>query len=401
MSYSVWRGRCILLIIGTLFFLMIGVQYAQADQVKPALVEITTQADGQVKVEIRASIEALLTGINARFTNTQDAPQAAEYDVLRKLPADQLYQQFVEFVPDFLAAIRLTADDQPIVLQLDDVQIPAPGYTQVPRISRLSLSGHLPAARQHVRWFYPAVLGDNAVRLRQVDVAAEIWLWSDWQWIRDNQPSQPFALQATAVPHSSLQHIVEYTQIGFAHIIPLGMDHLLFIVGLFLFGGGWRALFWQVSLFTLAHSVTLGLGLTGWVHVSSVWVEPLIAASIVFIALENIDWRGYRGQTKHSIAEYRPIAYSRLSIVFGFGLLHGLGFAEMLSAFGMPTGAFVPALIGFNLGVELGQLTVIATAFVLTAWFRSQAYYYRRIVMPGSIGIALVGLLWTLERLSS
>ena len=374
-------------------------QLAQADVVKPALVEISTRADGQVSIDIRASLEALLTGINARFKNTQDAPQAAEYDELRQLSAAELGNQFAAFVPILLTAIRLTADDKPIDLQLVDVQIPAPGYTQVPRNSRLLLHGKLPAASQSLRWYYPAVFGDNAVRVRQVDAQADIWLWSDWQWIRDDSPSQPFVLQTKSPARSSWQHVVDYVQIGFMHIVPLGADHVLFILGLFLFGGGWRALFWQVSVFTVAHSVTLGLGLAGWVSLPSVWVEPLIAASIIFIALENIGWRFISGRSALSTVPLQTASCRRLCVIFGFGLLHGLGFAEMLSAFGLPSDAFLAALLGFNLGVEAGQLVVLAAAFTLTCWIRSPVHYYRWVVVPGSACIALVGVMWTLERL--
>ena len=379
--------------------LSLMVQIAQADVVKPALVEINTQADNQVMVEIRASLEALLTGINARFTNTQDAPQAAEYDALRNLSAAELGEQFDVFVPALLTAIQLTADDQPIDLQLINTQIPAPGYTQVPRISRIMLRGQIPAASQSLRWYYPAAFGDNAVRVRQVDAQADLWLWSDWQWIQDDRPSQPFGLHAKPTALSSWQHLVDYVPIGFRHIVPMGADHLLFILGLYLFGGGWRALFWQVSVFTVAHSVTLGLGLAGWVSLPSRWVEPLIAASIVCIALENIGWRLISRRSAILTARTQVLSIRRLSIIFGFGLLHGLGFAEMLSAFGLPSGAFLAALLGFNLGVEAGQLVVIAAAFALTGWIRHPVYFRHWVVVPGSVCIALVGAAWTIERL--
>ena len=367
----------------------------RADVVRPALVEITAQADGRIILEIRASLEALLTGINAAYQNTQDAPQAAEYDALRQLPAHELQQRFLSFQPQFLRAIQLTADQQPISLRLDDLQIPPPGYTQVPRISRLSLSGQLPATSQTLKWYYPAQFGDNAVRLHQTDPASDSWHWSDWQWLRTDTPSQPFTLHVIAPRPSTWSQLVDYSVTGFRHILPLGADHILFILGLYLYSIRWSPLIWQVSLFTLAHSLTLGLGLIGWVQLPSQWVEPLIAASIVFVAFENL-----RQPARPPDTSLSP-DLQRLLIVFGFGLLHGLGFADMLQAFGMPKNAYLTALVGFNLGVELGQLTVIAAAFALTGWLRRQPAHYRHwIILPGSGLIGLIGLYWFLQRLT-
>ena len=368
---------------------------ASADMVRPALVEITAQADGRIILEIRASLEALLTGINAQYQNTQDAPQAAEYDALRQLSAAQLGQQFASFQPQFLRAIQLTANQQPISLNLDEVQIPPPGYTQVPRISRLSLSGQLPANSQTIQWYYPARFSDNAVRLRQTDPAADIWHWSEWQWLRTDTPSTPFNLHVIAPEPSIWSRLVDYGVTGFRHIIPLGADHILFILGLYLYSTLWRQLIWQVSLFTLAHSLTLGLGVLGWVQLPSEWVEPLIAASIMFVAFENL-------RPPPATSAINPARnLRRLLLVFGFGLLHGLGFADMLQAFGMPAAAYFTALMGFNLGVELGQLAVLAVAFALTGWLRRQPNHYRRwVVLPGSTLIGLTGLIWTLQRLN-
>ena len=388
----------------------------QADVVRPALVEISTQANGKVIVEIRASLEALLTGINARYRNTQEAPQAAAYDALRLLPAPALQQRFVAFQAAFLAAIQLRIDQQLIDLSLDALQIPEPGYTQVPRISQLTLSGDLPTPRYALQWYYPARFGDNAVRVRQVDTQANHWHWSDWQWIRHDQPSRPFALQQSNPSTSLLHYVIEYVGIGFTHILPLGADHILFILGLYLFGNRWRPLCWQVSVFTLAHSLTLGLGLAGFIRLPAAIVEPLIAASIVYVAIENIGWHTllrpvvgkipdqvqhalpttwYTPPTNHTLALPRH----RLGVVFGFGLLHGLGFAAMLQTFQMPPEAFYSALLGFNLGVELGQLAVLVIAFALTGWLRNHQYYRRWVVVPGSVGIALIGLFWMVERL--
>ncbi len=115
-------------------------------------------------------------------------------------------------------------------------------------------------------------------------------------------------------------------------------------------------------------------------------VEPLIALSIAYVGIENIF--------------AKKLHRSRLLLVFGFGLLHGLGFASVLSDFGMPAGDFAEALISFNIGVELGQLAVISIAFIsLRFWFQDQNRYRRLVIMPGSAFISIIGLYWFLERL--
>ncbi|RFC45609.1 MAG: HupE / UreJ protein [Verrucomicrobia bacterium] len=174
---------------------------------------------------------------------------------------------------------------------------------------------------------------------------------------------------------------------GFGHVVPEGLDHILFVLGLFLLGRAWRPLVWQVSAFTLAHSVTLALATAGKVNAPSKVVQPLIAATIAFVAVENI-WRG-------------RYTHSRLAVVFVFGLVHGMGFASALGDLSIPKGSTLAALGGFNLGVEGGQLAVIAGALVLTGWLRNEQTFRRWVAIPGSALIGLTGVYWTLERLVS
>lgn len=172
---------------------------------------------------------------------------------------------------------------------------------------------------------------------------------------------------------------------GFVHVVPLGMDHILFVLGLFLLSRHWKPLLLQVTAFTLAHTLTLGLAATGMVQVPASVVEPIIAGSIVVIALENIFY-----------PRYTPW---RLLVVFIFGLVHGLGFAGALSRLDLPASALLVGLLGFNLGVELGQLTVIAAGLVLTIWLRDPDRYRKAVVIPGSLAIAAMGAYWMIERL--
>lgn len=357
-----------------------------ADIVKPALVEISINTNGTYQVEIRASIEALLTGINTRYRNTQDAPNAGEYDALRVLESEELQAAFTPFRERFTGEIRLLFDDRPVPLTVTRVVIPEPGYTKVPRISVIYLEGDIARSVQNVRWYYPQVFGDNAVRVRQVDEVNEKWHWSDWQWLRRDEPSEPFALTEVFTQPPVTAVIRTYLAAGFDHILPRGMDHILFILGIFLLSVRLRPLLWQVTMFTVAHTITLGLSMSGIFSLPAFIVEPLIALSIAWIGIENVFARTLRR--------------GRLALVFGFGLLHGMGFASMLKDFGMPDHAFFTALFSFNAGVELGQLAIIALAFLAVGlWFANRAWYRQVVVVSGSLAIAAVGLYWTYDRI--
>jgi len=357
-----------------------------ADVVRPALVEISVDARGSYRVEIRASIEALLTGINARYKNTKDSPNAQAYDDLRVLGAEQLMQAFKPFRGEFTQSIRLLFDSNEVATRIHSVDIPEPGYTKVPRISEIILKGEIDHSVQRINWYYPAAFGDNAVRVRQVDEDNDKWHWSEWQWLRKDQLSEPFSLNEVFSRQSSTQVMLSYVLAGFEHILPKGLDHILFVLGIFLLSTRLHPLLGQVTMFTLAHSITLGLAMNGIIELPANIVEPLIALSIAYIGIENL--------------LSKQLRKSRLVLVFCFGLLHGLGFASVLKDFGMPDDAFMEALIGFNVGVELGQLAVIVLAWLcLRIWFRDPTLYRKLVIIPGSLLISLVGLYWTWDRI--
>ncbi len=361
---------------------------ANADAVKPALIEITADVIGETRIEVRASIEALLTGINARYTNTKQAPNAQQYDELRKLSSSKLAEKFKSFEEEFLRSISLTADGRKVPLRVQSVRISPPGYTKVPRISLINLVGPLDRDSRNLKFYYPARFADYAVRVRQVDKEAGKYHWAEWQWVRDDKGSRVFSLDDLFTRRPLHKVIWSYMTIGYVHILPKGTDHILFILGLFLFSTKWRPLLSQVTMFTLAHTLTLGLTMAGYINLSERIVEPLIALSIAYVGFENI------------INRTQTIGKGRLAMVFGFGLLHGMGFARMLADFGMPPNAFFTALFSFNIGVELGQLTIIGVAYALVGlWFGNKPYYRARVIVPASALITIIALYWVVERL--
>ncbi|MDF1811933.1 MAG: HupE/UreJ family protein [Verrucomicrobiales bacterium] len=172
---------------------------------------------------------------------------------------------------------------------------------------------------------------------------------------------------------------------GFLHVIPLGMDHILFVLGMFLMTRKWKPLLLQVSAFTVAHTLTLWLASAGWVNLPPKIVEPIIAASIVVVAVENIFQKEYR--------------HWRLLIVFSFGLIHGLGFAGVMSTKLDSTQSLLVGLVGINIGVEIAQIGIIIAALILTSFVAKNPAVYRKfVVIPGSILIAAAGIWWVLER---
>ena len=177
-----------------------------------------------------------------------------------------------------------------------------------------------------------------------------------------------------------------YLVTGFKHIVPLGFDHILFVLSLFLLSPKLKPVLWQATAFTVAHSITLGLAMFKVITPTPAIVEPIIAISIVYVALENI---------------FSPrLKKSRVGVVFLFGLVHGMGFANALTTMGLPQNAYLTSLIMFNVGVELGQLTVILTAFFLFGkWFGNKPYYRKYIVIPLSVCIVIIAAYWTVQRL--
>jgi hypothetical protein len=245
----------------------------------------------------------------------------------------------------------------------------------------LQFTGPVPPGARVCRVTYGLVLGSYALTLVNADGASSAPVWAV-----GGRPTADLDLRAGFVAPPWWATLGEYVALGFTHILPKGLDHILFVVGLFLLGTRWKPLLLQVTLFTIAHSVTLGLSMLGIVSLSPAIVEPLIALSIAYVAVENL-----------FTAELSPW---RGALVFVFGLLHGLGFAGVLGELGMPAGQFTVALVAFNVGVELGQLAVIALAMLAVGWWRATRLdvYRRWVVVPVSLAIAAVGLYWTVTR---
>ena len=264
---------------------------------------------------------------------------------------------------------------------------PAIAYSVEPPVDATSataaiihLTGEIPTSARNFSWNFGWTFASYALTIRSAATDDPVI-----EWLEGSQSSEPFALASPAKPVSRLSTALLYLKLGFTHIVPLGLDHVLFVVGIYLLCGRARAVLLQVSAFTFAHSITLGLSMYGLLNVSPKIVEPMIAISIAYVAIENL-----------FLSELKSW---RVALVFAFGLLHGMGFAGALKELGLPRSEFVTALLTFNLGVEAGQLTVIGTAFLLVGLLLFAAPLYRgRIVVPASAAIAGTAVYWTIQR---
>jgi len=301
---------------------------------------------------------------------------------------DAVATQLQSLLPRFDGAFR-----QRVKLQFDEsIAHPEVGYSLTAAadgssaaIATIRLTGTVPRDARHFTWSYGWTFASYALTVKVSDRSDT---FAVTEWLEGGERSAPFALTAPAPTIDRLGTAWRYLRLGFTHIVPSGLDHMLFVLGIYLLNGRARSVLSQVTAFTVAHSITLGLSMYGVVAVPPRLVEPLIALSIAYVAIENV-----------FLSELRPW---RVALVFIFGLLHGMGFAGALKELGLPRGEFAMALLTFNVGVEAGQLAVIGTVFLLIGWYgANRAWYRSRVVIPASVLIACTSAYWTIERLVS
>jgi len=355
---------------------------AEAHPAQFTTLHVRLNADGHFDASL--NIDILSFALGETSANTSNEQLEALLNGSRTNLANCLSDAGEHFRQEVV--VRTDAGDAAIatwhVPDLADVDAVLAKHLQPPILmpGLIRFSGRLPASAREVSIRLPYVLDNTLQVLELPDGNSHVEPVSAGSY----SSKVPIALKAPG-KWDMLVSIGRYMLVGFHHIIPQGQDHILFVLGLFLFSTRIKPLLWQVSAFTLAHSITLGLALYGVVRLPSAITEPLIAASIVFVAVENILAKGRQ-----------PWRYA---VVFCFGLIHGMGFASAFTNAGLPRQDFLIGLVGFNLGVECGQLAVIIGAFLAVGWFRARPWYRKGIVIPVSSAIALTALFWTLQRL--
>ena len=340
---------------------------AGAHEIGKTQVTATFRPDGTYQIDILVDPDALLTKLEV-YAGLPVSTGMARTERDRRI--DALQRVFVERV-----SVRFDGGSVPPRFEYRPV-VAFNDLAQVPSVVRLT--GDIPKGAGVFTFSYGLAMGSYALNVRVDDSPLQT------TWVEGAAPSAPASLVAPPPPLTPAEIAWQYFGLGFTHILPKGLDHILFVVGIFLLSTRCKSVLLQVSTFTVAHSITLGLTMYGLVSLPARVVEPMIAVSIAYVAVENL-----------VTSELKPW---RLALVFAFGLLHGMGFAGVLRDLGLPRADFLTALVTFNAGVEAGQLAVISAAFLLVGWYCSRSWYRNRVVLPTSASIACTALYWSIER---
>jgi hypothetical protein len=350
---------------------------AAAHDLELTRVLLLVRSDGSFQADVVCDLDALALGVSP------SADSQRLYEILTALPADERLRRLEALRGLLGRRLRVTFDGQPAGFEVSFPQAgrPSPAGAEPSYLGLLArLEGAVPPAAATVSF-----RASRAFPPVELTVLEEGTLSGTRLPLQRGEESPVHRLGEAAGGRLDLPVAARYLVLGFWHILPRGWDHMLFVLGLFLLVPRWQPLLWQVSAFTVAHTLTLALAVTGALSLPSTIVEPLIALSIVTVAVENVLVTRLRW--------WRPL------VVFAFGLLHGLGFAGVLAELGLPPGERLAALLAFNLGVEAGQLAVLVVAFAVLGAFRNAPWYRRRLAVPLSIGLAAVGLFWFVQRL--
>lgn len=344
--------------------------------------------------------DALAFALNDASRNVPDEAMFA----LLAAPDEALTQSLDEARDRFTTLCTLLVDGVPVLLtvtaaptaaQVRDWQGRHRSYP-LPIKLEIVARAAVPADARAFRIRFPDMLGDLILSVEQPgreaivlplgpgEVSPEFSLLADPAVA---SVSTPPGVQAPSLPspHGTRALLKRFSTLGFTHIIPHGPDHALFVLGLFLLSPRLKAVLYQITAFTIAHTVTLTLTTLGIIGLPGVLVETTIAASVAFIGIENL--------LTTRVHPWRP------AVAFLFGLVHGMGVATAFAQAGFPAGQLVSSLAAFTVGVEGGHLAALAAAFAVLGWFNGRVWFRSRVTIPLSLAIAMIALVWMVQRL--
>lgn len=365
------------LVLAVLAYLLVFPAPVPAHDLQFTYVVVVLAANGAFMADVTCDLDAIALGV-AQGADSEDVARE-----LRKLSSREMEDRVERVRRVLFESVRFRIDGEARVFSLSFPEHGRAEEMSVPTILGLTASfrGEVPPG---ARAFTLAV--DRAFPAVYLTVMDERAQTVGHAVLNRGEESDPFPISGSSEqgPTSRLETAWRYFRLGLRHIVPEGLDHILFVLGLFLLSPKPKALLLQVTAFTLAHTSTLALSSHGVVRLPPQVVEPLIALSIAYVAVENV--------ATTELKPWRPL------VVFLFGLLHGMGFAGVLGELGIPREEFLTALLSFNLGVEAGQLTVLAGAFLSIGWLRRRSWYRAAVTVPLSIAIAVTGLYWAVIR---
>ncbi|HEX7833443.1 MAG TPA: HupE/UreJ family protein [Thermoanaerobaculia bacterium] len=328
---------------------------ASAHEIGTTQVRAELRNDQTYRIDVHTAPRALLEKLEARAKQ----PRTKSFDYV------VVHNALTRFAPMLQQAADIRFGEQSSIPRVEVLPIDSRAE---PVLVTIRYTGTVPKNAGAFTWSWDLVYATYPLQINGQE-----------QWIEPPDRSKPF------VAPTRFGVLRQYLILGFTHIVPLGLDHILFVIGMFLLTPRIKPVLMQVTAFTIAHTITLALTMYGLIAISPRIVEPLIALSIAYVAIENL-----------TTTKLHPW---RVAIVFAFGLLHGMGFAGVLQELGLPRSQAAYALVAFNVGVELGQLTVIAAMYaLLVSWTQHRPWYRPRLVIPASLAIAAMGVFWMVQR---
>ena len=353
----------------------------QAHDLEFTYTVIVIREDNSYQIDVTADLDAIALGLSQGI----EAQQVVK--IMRRLSPKELEERISKLRRIFHENMGLFFDGtqvNSVSLSFPEYGLPISDNVETQTILGLTarFTGDLPVGTKTItinieRSFPPVYL--TIIDLRNGRDQQQV--------LARGETSEPYSLSVEQIGKSSnnLTTFKQFLYLGIWHIIPEGLDHVLFVLGLFLLNARPKFLLWQITAFTIAHTITLAISSYGLITFPPTVVEPLIALSISYVAIENLFTR--------ALKFWRPL------IVFGFGLLHGMGFAGVLREIGTPDHNFLITLLSFNFGVEIGQFGVILFAFLTLGWFQTRMWYRPLVTIPMSLLIAFMGLYWFAERI--
>ena len=364
------------------FFLFISLSL-KSHEIKPSIADFSIN-ESSLTFEIRLNAELILSGIDASdIQNTDNSNLSYKYDDLRKLPDNDLKENIMSNWDNISQNIYIKLDGDVQELNLLSIEIINQRNYEVTRDTIINF--HIPLDKKNTSFSFSMSKKFGSIILREQNLYKNVdQLYTNY--LNSGDASDLINLNHT-VALTKINSFIKYLFLGIEHIIPKGLDHMLFIIGLFLFSNLIRPLLLQVTMFTIAHTITLVIASLSLITVNASIVEPLIALSIVYIGVENI----FKKYSNTKIRYY---------VIFLFGLLHGLGFALVLKDVGLDYSNLLINLVSFNIGVEIAQIFILFLLYLTIGLFFSKKKYYKIIFqIPLSLFISLIAIYWFVERI--
>ncbi len=353
-------------------------------EIKPSIADFTYD-EKYLNFKIRLNAELILSNIDAStFSNTDSSSLSDIYDKFRILSKKDLEEMFQNSWSEISSNIDIKINNETKKINLIKTEVEDIKNFEISRDTHVYFRVLLDENSEQFtfRWvknYGSIILRENNNNKSEDELVTE--------YLKSGIESSQFSFKENNFS-KTFNSFTKFFVLGIQHIIPKGLDHILFIFGLFLFSSSLKKLISQITIFTIAHSITLIFVSLSLMKINPQIVEPIIALSIFYIGLENI--------FKKYIKEYL-----RYVVILFFGLLHGLGFALVLSDIGYRSTDLFINLISFNIGIEVAQISIVVVLYLLVALnFAKNKNYRIFFQVPTSILISSIGLYWFFERIN-